>query len=144
MDTTIPALGDADSASAPPERHTGRLWLSLVGFLLAVGSIAASFLFLFYLFAISDGAGGIPPIPQNVDPQTQNYYLTVFGYLSLLVFLVNPIAFTISLWIIICDAADRLFYPWRLGVALLTLILSAAPTLIDVLYFVYNTMSSRG
>lgn len=117
MDSARPSQGDGFVASISPNSRRWRLWLAISGFVLGVVPAVASWSFLLYLFHISNGAGGIPPVPTNVDPQTQQRYLVIFGYLSVFTFAASPIGFLTSLWVIILDAQARLFHPWRLGVA---------------------------
>lgn len=128
------------AASIPPNPRRGRLLLAIIGCLLGVVPAVASWSFLLYLFHISNGAGGMPPVPTNVDPQTQNRYLVTFSFLSLFTFAASPIGFLISLRVIILDAMAGLFYPWRLGVALVSLIVSAGPTAFLIFYLIASSM----
>lgn len=142
MDSVRPSQGGF-AASMSPTPHRRRLWLAISSFVLGVVPAVASWSFLLYLFHISNGAGGMPPVPTNIDLQTQTRYLVTFGYLSVFTFAASPIGFLISLWVIILDAQARLFHPWRLGVALLSLIVSAGPTTLLTIYVIARS-TGRG
>jgi hypothetical protein len=139
MDAAWPSPG-GEAASRPANRRRWRLWLAIIGFVLGVVPAGASWSFLLYLFHIANGAGGVPPVSPNVDPQTQRFYLATFGDLSVFTFAASPIGFLISLWVILLDAMAGLFHPWRLGLALVSLSVSAGPTALLLIYVIAVSM----